>query len=220
MTATKGASRSLKSANFTWLCTLVMFDLAVLCAVVIPGVIEAATASKIALVRGICSVLLPIVPLMLVNTVPQIAKARLVFWRWNHPNPGSRAFTVYAHRDDRINIEKLHKNVGAFPEDAKEQNALWYALYQKVQNEIGVLDAHKAFLLYRDMATLSLLLLVSSAALMPALGFSISEFGKIALVFTLQYLLAALSARSTGERFVCTVLALHSTKRIVAATKN
>lgn len=212
MTFAAGSSKSLKSANFAWLCTLVTFDLVVLCVVIMPGVVEAATASKIALARVVCGVLLPIVPLVLVNTVPQIAKARLVFWRWNYPNPGSRAFSAYIDRDDRIDVEKLRKNVGAFPESAKEQNALWYLLYQKVKNEVSVLDAHKAFLLYRDMATLSLLLLLVSVALMLALGFTINELCKAGLVFALQYLLTALSARFAGERFVCTVLALHSTK--------
>ncbi|TAN29646.1 MAG: hypothetical protein EPN31_06105 [Castellaniella sp.] len=137
MTVAAGSSKSLKSDNFAWLCTLVTFDLVALCVVIFPGIVEAATASKIALARVICSVLLPVLPLVLVNTVPQIAKARMVFWRWNYPNPGSRAFSAYIDRDDRIDVEKLRKNIGAFPVSAKEQNALWYSLYQKVKNDVA-----------------------------------------------------------------------------------
>jgi hypothetical protein len=219
MADARGSSKILKSANFGWLCTVVLFDLVVMCIVVMPGVIETATASKIAVARGVCSALLPVVPLMLVNSLPPILKARLVFWRWRYPNPGSRAFTVYIHEDDRINIDKLRKHVGAFPDEPKEQNALWYALYQRVQNEVGVLEAHKTFLLHRDIASISLLLLIFAAALMLALGFSGSEIGKAAIIFAVQYLLAAMSARSSGERFVCTVLALHSVRKIANASK-
>lgn len=219
MTDASGGSKFLKSANFGWLCTVVLFDLVAICIVVMPGVIDVATASKIALARVICSALLPVVPLMLANSLPQILKARLVFWRWRYPNPGSRAFTVHIHKDDRINIEKLRKHVGSFPDEPKEQNALWYALYQKVKNEVGVLEAHKTFLLHRDIASISLLLLVFAMALMSALGFPSSQIGWIAIIFGVQYLLAALSARSSGERFVCTVLALHSARKITNAAR-
>lgn len=34
--------------------------------------------------------------------VDDVTKARLVFWRWEHPLPGSRAFTVYIKKDPRI----------------------------------------------------------------------------------------------------------------------
>lgn len=35
------------------------------------------------------------------------AKARLVFWRWDHPLPGSEAFTRYAHEDHRVDLVEL-----------------------------------------------------------------------------------------------------------------
>lgn len=216
MSVSNGSSKSLKSANFAWLCTLVTFDVAVLAIIIFPNIFETASVSVIAIVRSVSSVLLPIVPLLLANILPPIMKARLVFWRWKYPNPGSRAFTSYIHKDDRIDVEKLRKNIGAFPTDPKEQNARWYSLYQKVQNEIGVLDAHKSFLLYRDMASISLLLLIIVVAALAGIGLPWHDLAKVAAAFLVQYLLTAFSARSAGERFVCTVLSIHATQKIRA----
>ena len=219
MNAIRGSSKSLKSANFGWLCALVAFDLVAICIVVMPGVIETAAASKIAIARSVGSVLLPIIPLILVNVLPQIAKTRLVFWRWNHPNPGSRAFSRYIYRDDRINVDQLRKNVGVFPVVPKEQNALWFGLYKKCENEVSVLDAHRHFLLFRDMAALSLMLLTITVTFLPLMGFSAIHTGQAVMAFAFQYLLTALAARTAGERFVCTVMALHSLKKTRAPAK-
>lgn len=207
------ASKTLKSENFGWLCTLMMLDLVVMCALVVPGLIETATTSRIVMVRSVTSVLLPIMPLLLVHTLPHLAKARLVFWRWSYPNPGSRAFSVYLYRDDRINAEQLRKNVGAFPSEPREQNARWFSLYKQSENEASVLDAHKSFLLYRDIATVSFLLLIITAVAFPLFGFSGVKTGQAIFVLATQYFLAAAAGRFTGERFICTVLALHSLKK-------
>ena len=37
-------------------------------------------------------------------------------------------------------------------------------------------------------------------------------------LFTLQYLVCAISARHSGERFVCNVLAVHSVRKVKATT--
>lgn len=212
--AKKEAAKSLKSANFLWLCSIVTFDVVVLAVIVFPDVVGSISASNITLARSISSVLLPVVPLLLTNTVPQLMKARLVFWRWSNPNPGARAFSKYVHDDDRINVDKLREHVGAFPSDPKEQNSFWYVLYKRVENEVAVSDAHKAFLLYRDMASLSVLLLFLTAVVMGIWHFEWQEIGKAIAVFLGQYLLTMVSARVAGERFVCTVLSIHSTRKV------
>ena len=203
-----------KSGNFAWLCALVTFDAVILAAVVLPERFASLSVVTIATLRSVAAILLPIVPLLLTNVISQSVKARLVFWRWRNPYPGSRAFSKYVHSDDRINAEKLRKNIGEFPTDPKEQNSLWYQLYRRVQNDRAVLDAHKAFLLFRDMSALSLLLLVLTTGAFYCLSFGLNAIGRIALIFLIQYLLAMLSARVAGERFVCTVLSIHSTRKI------
>ena len=74
--------------------------------------------------------------------------------------------------------------------------------------------------MYRDMAVLSLPLIVLvplSLNLVGATGWTIAL---AASLFIVQYLLTALSARWSGIRFVCNVLAIHSTRKIVEPRKN
>ena len=210
----KISSKSVKSGNFAWLCTLVTFDAVILAAVVLPEAFGSLSVGTIATLRAVSVILLPIIPLLLTNVVSQLMKARLVFWRWNSPYPGSRAFSKYVHSDDRINVEKLRKNIGEFPTDPKQQNSLWYELYRRVQHDGAVVDAHRSFLLFRDTSALSILLLIITALAFYLFKFGLNDIGKIALIFLCQYLLATMSGRVTGERFVCTVLSIHSTKKI------
>ena len=51
-------------------------------------------------------------------------KARLVFWRWRDPLPGSRAFTKYAQQDVRVDLAALTSKFGALPTSPRDQNAL------------------------------------------------------------------------------------------------
>ena len=70
--------------------------------------------------------------------------------------------------------------------------------------------------MYRDMAVLSLPLVV-----LAPLGLYLAEANAKALLvaaslFLAQYVLAAISARNAGERFVCNVLAVHSAKKFAS----
>lgn len=214
MAEDKAVGKSLKQGNFVWLCTLVTFDVVALAVVIFPDLIRDATLSNIALARSMSSMLLPIIPLLLTNTISQLMKARLVYWRWSNPLPGSRAFTKFVKKDDRIDEAKLLKNIGIFPVNFKEQNSKWYSLYLKVKNEVSVLDAHRAFLLYRDITSLSIILLVLVGATLWFFESSRGDIYKACIVFAIQYVLAMLSARIAGQRMVCTVLSIHSTRKI------
>lgn len=208
-----GGENSHKAANFAWLCTVLSFDAVALVLILLPEIVKAASADMIALARGASAALIPVIPLLLNNTVPQLWKARLVFWKWENPLPGSQAFSKFAFLDERINIEKLKQLVPNFPTAPREQNSLWYSIYQRFRNEVSVADAHKAFLLHRDLATLSVLLcLVSILVLCIFLDYSAAAVGKVSAVFVIQYVLTMLSARFSGQRFVCTVLAVYSTQ--------
>jgi hypothetical protein len=138
------------------------------------------------------------------------AKARLVFWRWDHPLPGSEAFTRYAHEDHRVDLVELEKKYGPLPDDPSRQNNLWYKLYQTVQNEPSVIQAHKEFLFCRDYTALSLYMLAGFGAV----GFIMLESNTISagyfILLLLQYLLAISAARNHGRSLVTNVLALVS----------
>ena len=158
--------------------------------------------------------ILPVAVLLLSAVVPQNIKAMLVYWKLKNPLPGSEAFTRYAPADPRIDMVALKKNVGAWRTEPAEQNSLWYKLYRKVGSETAVAEAHKSFLLFRDMAVVSLLL----SGFVP-LGFWLTNIEHNActfsfLLFAVQYVCTALAARHSGVRFVTNVLAEHSVRKV------
>jgi hypothetical protein len=108
----------------------------------------------------------------------------------------------------------LKKNVGAWTDDPKGQNAKWFKLYKLAENSTEVAAAQKDFLLYRDMAVLSLPLIGLAPIGLYLAEASTGAMWKAAALFFVQYLLAAISARHAGERFVSNVLALHAAKKI------
>ena len=139
------------------------------------------------------------------GVLPPPWKALLVFWRKN-PLPGCRAFTKLAPSDPRIDLKRLSASIGDFPELPSEQNAKWYSLYKKVQDELTVSEAHKAFLLYRDLTGISFLFLVfGTIALIPA-GASLINLMIHGAVCAAEYIVLSIVARNHGNRFVCNVM--------------
>lgn len=49
----------------------------------------------------------------------------------------------------------LKKNVGELPNEPAEQNKKWFKLYTLVSDKRAVVEAHKLYLMYRDMAAMS-----------------------------------------------------------------
>lgn len=209
----KSRSDALKAANIKWLVMLAALDAAVVLLFIAPELVD---PSMMALARASVSPLLPVAVLLLTGPLSHEAKARLVYWRLAHPLPGCRAFTKYALADARIDMKALAKNVGALPTDPGEQNAKWYKLYRLVSDDAAVAHAHRLYLMYRDMAAMSLFLVpLVPAALWYAGAVSASRWIAGGL-FALQYVLCAISARHSGARFVCNVLAVHSTRKVKA----
>jgi len=135
-------------------------------------------------------------------------KARLVFWRWYDPLPGSRAFSKYVHLDPRIDVAALKSKAGPFPTTPSEQNALWYKFYKSVENDPRVLHVHRLFLLTRDYAGIAFMLLI----VFGGIGVFAMQSYKTELLYAgallLQFIVNAVAARNYGVRFVNTVLAL------------
>lgn len=209
----KGRSDTLKAANIKWLVMLAMLDAAVVLLFIAPELVD---ASMMAIVRASVSPLLPVAVLLLTGLLSHEAKARLIYWRIAHPLPGSQAFTKHAPADARIDMKALAKNVGALPTEPGEQNAKWYKLYRLVSDDPAVAHAHRLYLMYRDMAAMSLLLVpLVPAALWYAGAVPASRWVAGGL-FALQYVVCAISARHSGTRFVCNVLAIHSTRKVKA----
>jgi len=205
----------LKARNLMWLVAALILDVLIILVLVFNSAVDEMPSAKAVLVRFGLATLLPIPLLLLSSLITSNLKAVLIFWRWKFPLPGARAFSVHAPADPRIDLDKLRRNVGAFPVGERDQNSKWYGLYRLVDTDEAVADSHKNYLLFRDIAALSLLL----TAVVP-FGMYISEMpgvGAVAAIFSLQYLLAAISARTSGVRLVQNVLAVHASRKVTGS---
>ena len=213
------SERSLKSLNMKWLVLLGIADLLVLLAFVAPELLNGATFTQISIGRIVASTVIPVAVLLAVNVLPHDVKSVLVYWKPRGVLPGHEAFSKYGPGDSRIDLTALKKNVGVLPTEPAEQNSKWYKLYKLVPNEPEVAEAHKLFLMYRDMAVMSIALLILAPLSLRLAGASTQAAWLAVAVFAAQYLVTAISARWSGIRFVCNVLAVHSARK-VSATKS
>jgi len=148
------------------------------------------------------------------SQVDPTLKARLVFWRWANPLPGSYAFTRHMNNDPRIDPESLKSLVDPLPTDPVEQNRLWFKWYREFQDDPGISQVHREYLLGRDWASLTVLLTI---VLVPIGLYQMDSGSMLILICVLvaQYLLVKRSAKNHGERFVSTVLAYKSSSNLV-----
>lgn len=209
--------RSLKSLNMKWLVLLAAADVLFVLLFVASDLLNGVTMTQIGVGRILTATVMPVVVLLIVNVLPHDVKSMLVYWKPLGVLPGCEAFSKYGPRDPRIDMASLKKNVGALPMESAEQNSKWYKLYKQVTNEPEVQEAHKLFLMYRDMAVLSLPLVALVPLSLNVASVSNSTLALAAGLFVIQYLLTALSARWSGIRSVCNVLAIHSSRKIAAA---
>ncbi|HOO49958.1 MAG TPA: hypothetical protein PLK94_01570 [Alphaproteobacteria bacterium] len=138
------------------------------------------------------------------------AKARLVYWHYNYPLPGSRAFTVHMKTDHRIDPKTLEKKWGPLPTNPEDQNRLWYRIYKDVERDIRVQESHRDWLFSRDLAAYSVFFLI---VFVPSAVGSNANW-RVTLIYVIitivQYLILIIAARTYGNRFVCNVLAIES----------
>lgn len=208
------SERSLKSLNMKWLVLLAAADVLIVLLFVAPEVLSGTTLTQVVIGRVLTTAVIPVVVLLIVNVLPHDVKSMLVYWKSLGVLPGCESFTKYGPSDRRIDMTVLKKNIGVLPTDPSEQNATWYKLYKLVTNEPEVAEAHKLFLMYRDMAVMSLPLIVLVPLSLHLVGATNLATWMATGLFVVQYLLTALSARWSGIRFVCNVLAAHSTKKV------
>jgi len=198
----------LKAQNTTWIWTVVVADAVALTGFAFPAVADQMT-SWLASARIAGASIAPVLVLLLTSILPAELKEALVFWRVRDVLPGHRAFSVYAQKDPRIDLTRLREVAGDFPTAARDQNSLWYQLYRQVEADPAVAQAHRHFLLFRDLAALSLLLAIIAPVALFALGAGAAAAGLAVALFGVQYLATAVAGRFHGVRFVCNVLALH-----------
>ena len=217
MTAAPNAGASLKSGNFKWLCSLAAVDALALLLFVFPEFVGAASLTQLTALRAVLTLALPVIVLVLASVLSANVKASLVYWRGKQALPGHEAFTRHGPADTRIDLAALRKNIGTdLPSAPAEQNSLWYKLYRRVDAEVPVAEAHRSYLLFRDMTAMSALLLLLVPAALYFSGAPEASLLIAAALFGGQYLATAIAARNSGVRFVTNVLAVHSTRKVPA----
>lgn len=163
-------------------------------------------------VVGSGSLMLSAVLLMLTNIVPQSVKHKLVFTRLENELPASRVNQL-CMKDSRFEYDSIKQR---WPEvfsddiDEKTRNSRWYQkIYKPVKDTREVMQAHRAFLLYRD--TFSGLALIFLATIVWSLIGDAKIIGEIKpVVFFIQGILvifALIAARVSGDRFVVNAVA-------------
>ena len=206
--------KPLKSQNVKWLGAVLAVDVLVMVAFALGWAdVTSWNVEKLATRAGLAT-LMPVAALLLAALIPAEWTATLVYWRIKDTLPGHRAFSKHAPSDPRIDLESLRKNVGAFPSDPREQNTVWYRLYKKVTSDAAVEGGHKGYLLFRDLAAISIVLTPAAPIGVYLLDGGIRAALLAGVLMLIQYLLAAIAARNSGVRFVTNVLAIHSAKRV------
>lgn len=148
-------------------------------------------------------------------------KEMLVFWRCGVRRlPSSEAFSVIARSDLRIDVKKLTSRLGPLPTENAQQTAVWYSIYRRHREEAAVTDAHGAYLLFRDMAAITPILLLTGVPLGLVVSASTPRIASLAIFFLVEFFVLVLAARNSGRRLVANVLAIEassveSEKRVI-----
>lgn len=161
---------------------------------------------------GIIATLIYFAILFLDGFIPSNIKGALVYWKIKNALPGHRIFSRIARNDSRIDLNRIQTLWGSSPSDEVQQNMLWYKIYQKNIGNIIVQSSHKDFLLFREITTISFFFLCFHWMLYYFSGINIVMIRFYSLFLLVQYLVSMVGARNYGNRFVCNVLAIESTK--------
>ena len=209
------AEQSLKKQNFRYIVPWLVFDIAGCWALLKGGdlltsVAKAETWYTSAEKGVFFSALLTSLSFLLSGLLSTNAKLAVVFWRVKHALPGHRAFTDVAAADHRIDLAALTSKLGALPDEPDLQNKLWYKLYKQHEHDPRVQDPHQHYLLFRDMAAISICFLVLECGFWATHLYPSTGHGWVILALTIQYVLCVMSARNSANRFVANVLALEA----------
>jgi len=204
----------LKGKNAVYLWSFIGANLAIFLSLVVSRQFASSSIDhfwqRVTTKDGIIAACIPLLAIVLSGVLSDTGKARLVFWRWRNPLPGCRVFTQLINTDPRIDVAALRNKHGEFPAEPQAQNALWFRLYKQHRTIPLVWEAHKIYLLTRDMATIAAVFVVLFSIGVVA----VSVNGKTSLLYigalVVQYVLVASAAQNYGKRFVLDVLSEES----------
>ncbi|MGO9403830.1 MAG: hypothetical protein ACLPVW_10230 [Terriglobales bacterium] len=211
-------SKSLKERNQTQLITFVLAN-AIGLGILLQGLkevlflLDSVSKGNIAVIFRLVAIPAGLAVLIgiLGWAVPRRWKETVIFWRTDkNCLPSSRAFSVIALNDPRIDRRRLAKKHGPLPTAPDQQTVLWYSLYRKNADNGAVEDAHCAYLRYREMTAFAVsimtIFLVASGVVHPSSRTILIG----ATVIAAEYLLLLVAARNAAGHFVSNVLAIES----------
>ena len=145
--------------------------------------------------------------------LPRQVKDALVYWRWPYAAPGYRAFSAHAQKDYRVDFNRLKETISELQDQEilspEIENKIWYRLYKQCEKTPSVSQAHKSWLLYRDLTTLTYLFFATLVSVCIILKPAV-DWRPFLFFFALELCIFSIAARNAGVQFVRNVLAVSS----------
>ena len=201
-----------KNGNRKWLISYLLVQIVVFC--LFTGIINFnlieidQMLSKFKTAQSFIPLTAAILIIVLEGIFKNAIKEFLVFWRLKNRLPGHRAFSHIGPNDPRIDMTRLALLFpNGIPKDPKIQNNEWYRLYHNFRDEPQVFASHKAFLLTRDLTSLTVVFIPFAMLGHLLLGTALNRLTCHFLLMLVLFVLMSLSSRNYAERFVGNALA-------------
>lgn len=148
--------------------------------------------------------------------LPRQVKDALVYLRWPNAAPGHRAFSIYAERDIRVDYDSLKASIPELKNPLSLtpaiENKVWYRLFKNHEKDQAVSQAHRAWLLFRDLTSISYLFLATFIFVGLCFRPEVNWTLYMAIV-SLELLVFWRAAWNSGVQLICNVLAIASAKQ-------
>lgn len=146
--------------------------------------------------------------------LPRQVKDALVYLRWPYAAPGHRAFSIYAQRDIRVDYDRLKAKIPELQDQwsltPEIENKVWYRIFKQHEKVPAISHAHRMWLMFRDLASLTYLFLgafiIVGLYCKPDVNWAF-----YLIIVLLELLVFWRAAWNSGEQLICNVLASAST---------
>lgn len=210
--------KSLHTQNALWIAGYVALHVVAFVSLATEGTLDPVTikdvTSEVLSAEGAVAAMAFVASIVLNGLLRGNTKAVLVFWRFRYPLPGHRAFTRFGPRDPRVDMAALEAQIGPLPTAATDQNLAWYKLYRRYCDEPSVVEAHRRYLLTRDLAVLTLMFLLTLPGVLYLADADITLISGYSLVLLSAYVLISLASQRYATALVTNVLAVASDKSV------
>lgn len=184
---------------YSWIVGVPIFD--------VGAAFEGAGLKGLVNTKSLIFISLSIASLALDGLVPKHVKEKIVHRRFNNPLPGSRAFTRVALNDSRIDMDAIEAKYGPLPTAPAEQNKTFYKISKSCHDAVGVKDAHRSYLLFRDLSFDTYILSLFATVCTASFGMGVAKSMLVLAAGIGAAFLLSVIATNFANRFVCNVLA-------------